>query len=87
MENNLDLDKKYLEIILQKIEICKVYKPKFGQGKSVSLEEFEIIYRNDAFYSWFGLNDPLIYAAHKAAGGITSLTVKSGMAVKRFFVK
>lgn len=85
MINNTALDEKYLEIILQRIEICKAYKPKFGQGKSVSLEEFEVIYRNDAFYSWFGLNDPLIYAAHKAAGGITSLYRQIGLGCETVF--
>lgn len=79
------LDEKYLKIILQRIEICKAYKPKFGQGKSVSLEEFEVIYRNDSFYSWFGLNDPLIYAAHKAAGGITSLYRQIGLGCETVF--
>lgn len=85
MNENIDLDEKYLNIILQRIEICKAYKPKFGQGKSVSLEEFEVIYRNDAFYSWFGLNDPLIYAAHKAAGGITSLYRQIGLGCETVF--
>ena len=85
MNKDAYFDKKYLKIILDKIEICKAYKPKFGQGKSVSLEEFEIIYRNDAFYSWFGLNDPLIYAAHKAAGGITSLYRQIGIGCETVF--
>lgn len=85
MMNNTALDEKYLGIILQRIEICKAYKPKFGQGKSVSLEEFEVIYRNDSFYSWFGLNDPLIYAAHKAAGGITSLYRQIGLGCETVF--
>lgn len=85
MSKNIDLDKKYLKIILDRIEICKAYKPKFGQGKNVSFEEFEVIYRNDAFYSWFGLNDPLIYAAHKAAGGITSLYRQIGLGCETVF--
>lgn len=85
MKDDLILDRKYLEIILQKIEICKAYKPKFGQGKSVSLEEFETIYRSDSFYSWFGLNDPLLYAAHKAAGGITSLYRQIGIGCETVF--
>ncbi len=79
------LDEKYLKIILQRIEICKAYKPKFGQGKSVSIDEFEVIYGNDSFYSWFGLNDPLIYAAHKAAGGITSLYRQIGLGCETVF--
>lgn len=85
MSDNSSLDKKYLDIILRKIEICKAYKPKFGQGKSVSLEQFKTIYGRDSFYSWFGLNDPLLYAAHKAAGGITSLYRQIGLGCETVF--
>lgn len=40
-------DEKYLSLILKRINVCKVYKPKFGQGKSVSLDEFKGIYGGD----------------------------------------
>jgi hypothetical protein len=65
-------DKRYLGIILNRVLVCKEYKPAFGQGQKVALQEFEQLYGSDPFYSWFGLNDPLVYAAHRAAGGITS---------------
>ncbi|MEW6130288.1 MAG: hypothetical protein AB1757_24850 [Acidobacteriota bacterium] len=76
---------KYLEILIKKIEICRNYKPKFGQGKEVSLEEFQTLYGTDPFYSWFGMDDSLIYAAHKAAGGITSLYRQVGIGCEQLF--
>ena len=52
--NALSQDAEYLAIILRKDEVCRAYKPKFGQGRSVSLDEFRVIYGKDPFYSWFG---------------------------------
>ena len=66
-------DQQYLSLILQKIEVSKVYKPRFGQAREIALDEFRMLYGNDPFYSWFGLNNLFVYAAHKAAGGMTSL--------------
>jgi hypothetical protein len=81
----LSQDAKYLGIVLKKIYVCKAYKPKFGQGKSISFEEFQEIYGGDPFYSWFGLDNPLMYAAHKAAGGITSLYRQIGTGCEELF--
>ncbi len=78
-------DQKYLNLIINKIKVCKAYRPKFGQGKEVSFEEFEILYRSDPFYAWFGLDNPMIYAAHKAAGGITSLYRQIGTGCEELF--
>ena len=61
-------DQQNLSLILQKIEVSKVYKPRFGQAREIALDEFRMLYRNDPFYSWFGLNNLFVYAAHKAAG-------------------
>jgi hypothetical protein len=86
MSDKLDLqEQKYLTSIVEKISICKAYKPKFGQGKAVSLEEFEILYGSDPFYAWFGLDNSLMYAAHKAAGGITSLYRQIGTGCEQLF--
>lgn len=75
----LSFDEPYLNIIVGHITTCKAYKPAFGQGKPVSLEAFQQLYGTDPFYSWFGLNDPLVYAAHRAAGGITSVYRQIGL--------
>jgi len=52
-----------------------------GQGgkDGLSLKDFQRIYQEDPFYSWFGLDNPLMYAAHKAAGGMTSIYRQIGI--------
>ncbi|MDZ4763079.1 MAG: hypothetical protein SGI73_00910 [Chloroflexota bacterium] len=72
-------DEQYLQLLLARIDVCRLYKPRFGQGKSATLAEFEQLYGADVFYAWFGLNNPFVYAAHKAAGGITSLYRQIGI--------
>jgi hypothetical protein len=83
--NEANQDEKYLALIMKKINVCKAYTPKFGQGKSVSFNEFREIYGSDPFYSWFGLDNSLMYAAHKAAGGITSLYRQIGVGCEQMF--
>lgn len=39
----------------------------------------------DPFYGWFGLDNPLMYAAHKAAGGMTSVYRQIGIGCERLF--
>ena len=80
-------DDFYLRIILSRIAVCKNYKPKFGLGQQsgLSLEQFQEIYRADAVYNWFGLDNPLMYAAHKAAGGITSVYRQIGIGCEQVF--
>ena len=63
------------------VRVCTDYRPKFGRGKKAgySLEEFVALYSADSFYSWFGIASPLMYAAHKAAGGMTSVYRQIGI--------
>lgn len=77
----------YLNLILDPIRFCNDYKPKFGQGSSsgVTLSEFQRLYKGDPFYRWLGLNNPMMYAAHKAAGGITSLYRQIGIGCEKLF--
>lgn len=56
-----------------------------GQGGGVDLEGFRALYGADPFYSWFGLDDPLMYAAHKAAGGMTSIYRQIGIGCEKLF--
>ncbi|HEC03636.1 MAG TPA: hypothetical protein ENI81_08880 [Phycisphaerales bacterium] len=74
-------DKRYFDILLAPIRVCASYKPKLGRGgkEGISLTDFQRIYREDPFYSWFGLDNPLMYAAHKAAGGMTSIYRQIGI--------
>jgi hypothetical protein len=85
MENNDD--RRYLDIVLNPIRVCARYRPKFGKGKGAGrdLAEFQALYREDAFYMWFGLDNPLMYAAHKAAGGMTSIYRQIGIGCEKLF--
>lgn len=80
-------DHAYLQLILEPIRLCASYKPKFGQGtgSGLTLTEFQRLYKNDSFYNWIGLNNPLMYAAHKAAGGITSVYRQLGIGCEKLF--
>jgi len=84
---SLGSDAAYLEVIRGALRVCLNYKPSCGQGRvgGVTLEEFQRIYREDEFYSWFGLDSPLVYAAHKAAGGMTSIYRQIGIGCQVLF--
>jgi len=79
-------DQQYLQILLDRIAVCKAYRPKFGQGgDGFTLEDFQTLYNADPLYTWLGLNTPLMYAAHKAAGGITSVYRQIGIGGEELF--
>lgn len=81
-------DEEYLKIVLDAIRVCSQYKPKFGQGSKsggLTLEQFQELYQVDPFYNWFGLDNPMMYAAHKAAGGMTSVYRQIGIGCERLF--
>lgn len=82
-------DFQYLQLLVARIRVCKNYKPQFGQGRSqgLSLQDFQKLYSADIFYSWFGLNNSMMYAAHKAAGGITSIYRQIGIGCEEVFRK
>lgn len=79
-------DALYREIILEPLRKCAQYTPKFGQGQEgQTLEDFTNLYGADPLYSWMGFDSPLMYAAHKAAGGMTSLYRQLGIGCERLF--
>jgi hypothetical protein len=81
-------DTKYLALVLEPLRVCAQYKPKFGQGAKgagLTLAQFQQLYQGDPFYSWFGLDNPLMYAAHKAAGGMTSVYRQIGIGCEKLF--
>ena len=80
-------DQVYLQIILDCIRVCANYKPRFGKRLSTGLtvHEFQHLYRQDPLYHWFGLDNPRMYAAHKAAGGMTSVYRQIGLGCERLF--
>ena len=81
-------DLHYLAIVLDPIRVCARYKPKFGRGakeEGLTLEQFQTLYHSDCFYRWFGLDNRLMYAAHKAAGGMTSVYRQIGIGCEKLF--
>ncbi len=83
-----DNDAAYLDLVLEPIRVCAKYQPKFGQGNKgsgLTLEQFRTLYQTDPFYSWFGLDHPMMYAAHKAAGGMTSIYRQIGIGCEKLF--
>ena len=62
-------DAEYVEIILDRVRVSAAYRPKFGRrGSGLTLRQFRNLYSADPFYAWFGLDNAMLYAAHKAAG-------------------
>ena len=80
-------DAEYVEIILDRLRVSAAYKPKFGRGRGagLTLRQFQDVYGADPFYGWFGLDNALLYAAHKAAGGMTSIYRQIGVGCERVF--
>ena len=81
-------DSEYLNMFLAPVRQCEHYVPKFGaigQTAGVSLQDFREMYGSDLFYAWIGLNSDLMYAAHKAAGGMTSVYRQVGLGCERLF--
>jgi hypothetical protein len=80
-------DAEYLEIVAAAIRVCADYRPRFGHGRQAgfTVAEFQKLYQADPFYGWFGLDNPLMYAAHRAAGGMTSIYRQIGIGCQRVF--
>jgi hypothetical protein len=78
----------YLKKFLDPLKVSKKYKPKFGKGnkeEGLDLDQFINLYSADPFYSWCGLNSNLMYSAHKAAGGMTSIYRQIGIGCENLF--
>ncbi|CAB5026650.1 MAG: hypothetical protein F2881_10545 [Actinobacteria bacterium] len=82
------LDDKYVEVLVAPIRRSRGYRPAFGQGDAedgLSVTQFQTLYGGDPLYSWVGLDSELVYAAHRAAGGITSVYRQLGIGCERLF--
>jgi hypothetical protein len=51
--------------------------------EGVTVEQFRVLYGADLLYHWVGLDSDLMYAAHKAAGGMTSIYRQLGIGCER----
>ena len=80
-------DEKYVSVFMKPLLTCANYRPAFGRSgnSGTTLDEFEQIYGSDPFYHWVGLDSELMYAAHKAAGGMTSIYRQLGVGCERLF--
>jgi hypothetical protein len=78
-------DELYREILLVPLRGCATYKPAFGLqgGEGIDLARFQDLYGADPLYRWIGLDSDLMYAAHKAAGGMTSIYRQLGIGCER----
>jgi hypothetical protein len=77
-------DDDYVELLLDPVRACAKYQPKFGKSdEPVSLQQFEGMYGADPLYHWVGLDSSLMYAAHKAAGGMSSIYRQLGIGCER----
>ncbi len=85
----MNQDQTYLDLLLKAIRVCADYRPNFGQGRTggLTVEQFTQLYGADPFYSWFGLDSTLIYAAHRVAGGMTSIYRQIGIGCQWVFNK
>lgn len=81
----MNKDEKYLGLFLAPLRVCAEYLPSFGTsaGEGLKLADFQALYGADEFYSWIGLDSPLVYAAHKASGGMTSIYRQIGIGSER----
>lgn len=83
--NQTERDEIYTEILLSPLKKSASYLPKMGTSGDVNLNVFTRLYSSDPLYHWIGLDSPLVFAAHKAAGGITSIYRQLGIGAERLF--
>ncbi len=87
LPRDLPEDECYFLLLITPLRACAQYKPKFGQGgkTGMTLNQFQQMYGSDPFYSWVGLDSHLMYAAHKAADGMTSIYRQLGIGSQWIF--
>lgn len=78
-------DEAYRRLITDALATCRDYQPKFGKTKPQSKQDFLNTYGADPLYHWVGFDSPTLYAAHKAAGAMTSIYRQLGIGVERLF--
>lgn len=81
----MDRDVRYRALLLEPMKTSADYLPKMGSSREVDLDGFSSLYSSDPLYHWTGLDSPLMFAAHKAAGGMTSIYRQLGIGCERLF--
>lgn len=85
---NIADNEKLIDLFISPLKECLDYKPHFGvssKKEGFSLDDFLDLYGEDPFYSWIGLDSPYMYAAHRAAGSMTSIYRQIGIGCERLF--
>ena len=75
-------DEQYRNILIDPIRVCADYLPKMGGSDGIDQKTFVKLYGSDPLYHWMGFDSPLMFSAHKAAGGMTSLYRQLGIGTK-----
>lgn len=73
---------------MEPLRKCAEHKPAFGKsGRNggITVDVFQRLYGADPLYHWFGLDSEMMYAAHKASSGMTSIYRQLGVGCERFF--
>jgi len=78
-------DELYVDILLGGLRRIRQYRPKLGKGREITVDDFIEIYGADPLYHWVGFDSPLMYAAHKANGSMTSLYRNLGTGCEHLF--
>lgn len=78
-------DNQYCNILIEPLKKSANYLPKMGGDEEVDFSGFKILYGSDPLYHWLGLDSPLMFSAHKAAGGMTSIYRQLGIGCERLF--
>ena len=79
-----DPDAVYRDLLIDPLRKCADYKPNLGKrDEKYDLAAFRVLYGRDPLYHWIGLDSDLMYAAHKAAGGMTSIYRQLGIGCER----
>lgn len=85
MSDQNQQDARYRECLLSPIRSSANYAPKFGGKKGLDLQGFLTLYGADPLYHWMGFDNPMLFTAHRAAGGMTSIYRQLGIGVEHLF--
>lgn len=78
-------DERYVDLLMGGIRQIRNFQPKLGTGQAVGREEFVELYMADPLYHWVGFDSPLMYAAHRTSGAMTSLYRNLGSGCEQLF--
>ena len=78
-----DREQAYLGALLAPLVVTRNYRPLLGQARPQSPADFAALYGADPLYRAAGLDAPAVYAAHRVAGGMTSVYRQLGLGARQ----